>query len=154
MGLDFVCKNIALNFCCVREGSQLGDSFLSCCVTFSDVGIALHLKHEDVVPALIRDETAKVNFSKDAWFPANYSQMMKADDFDPRNLTFAYMVNHFLLCLLSQYLVWVTAELKFLRKKDYIGSFQSLSEEIHHREFRCFTWICTGWTSDLPIHDS
>ena len=134
------------------ECVQLDDSLLSRSSTFFDDCMTLHLQDEDVEPVLIKDKTAEVDLSKDAWTSADYSNTVKADDFDPRNVTFFNMVNHCPLCLFSQCLTWVAAELIFFRGKGDVGGFELLSEVIHDRQPRGSIWICIGRPSDLPIH--
>ena len=50
--------------------------------------MTFHLQDEDVEPVLIKDKTAEVNLSEDAWISADYSDTVEADYFDPRNVTF------------------------------------------------------------------
>ena len=88
MALEVISVNVQLVPQHFNECVQLDDSLLSRSSTFFDDCITLHLQDEDVEPVLIKDKTAEVDLSKDAWTSADYSNTVKADDFDPRNVTF------------------------------------------------------------------
>ena len=152
MMLKLVSWNVQLVPKHFTERVQLDDSLLSRSSTFFDDCMTLHLQDEDVEPVLIKDKTAEVYLSEDAWTSGDDSNTVKADDFDPRNVTFFKMVNHCSLCLLSQCLSWIAAEFIFFRGKGDVGGFELLSEVIHDRQPRGSIWICIGRPSDLPIH--
>ena len=127
---------------------------IACPTTFLDVHIALHLCYKNIATTLVDEETALVDLSDDAWVAANHPDVVEANDLDSRNATttFYYCINHFLLGLLSQLLIWISARLKGRWCQNHIRGIQFLSEESDHRESGRTTRCGHGWPVDRQSH--